>query len=84
MSELDKLYQYLKEHGYTYERIDDTRGSGKHQIVVYKDGERWWDVICHYGSYGYEQGLLEGYGELFIGAEGYLTADHVINRLKDL
>ena len=91
MSELDKLETYLKEHGYEYTREDfdgpksyDT----KHQIIVYKDGERSWDAICHQGSYGYEEGLLEIYGDIVWhdidgdSVRGWLTADNVIARIE--
>lgn len=86
LKELDKLEAYLKEKGYDYERIDEEKGYiNKHQIIVYKDGERSWDVICHMGSYGYEQGLLEAKGFDLIehdDVEGSLTAQDVIDRLE--
>ena len=91
MSELDKLEKYLKEHGYEYTR-EDFDGipsyDRKHQIIVYKDGERTWDAICHYGSYGYEEGLLEIYGDIVWydidgdSVRGWLTADAVIARIE--
>ena len=91
MTELDKLEEYLKVNGYEYERIDEEGSAfapmfNRHQIYVYKDGEVDWDVICHYGSYGYKEGLLEIYGnivraDLKDGVEGWLTADEIIERL---
>lgn len=54
-----------------------------HQIMVYKNGRRSWDVICHFGSYGCERGLLEGMGDLFgKGVEGFLTAEDVIRKIE--
>ena len=57
MSEIDKLEEYLKTHGYNYERIKgDPLGDmqGRNQIIVYGGtGKRLWDAICHTGSYGY-------------------------------
>lgn len=46
-----------------------------------------WDAICHYGSYGYEDGLLEIYGELVTEDDddsvvGYLTAADVVKRVE--
>lgn len=91
MSELDKLEKYLKEHGYKYirEDFDGTQSyDTKHQIIVYKDGERSWDAICHQGSYGYEEGLLEIYGDIVWHdidgdcVRGWLTADNVIARIE--
>lgn len=52
------------------------------QIIVYKDGEYLWDAICSYGTYGYEDGLLEVAGSIAKDdVEGFLTADDIINRL---
>ena len=61
----------------------------RHQIMVLNDqGKREWDVICHWGSYGFKQGLLELYGNLVTKADGddvvgWLTAQDVIDRLTD-
>lgn len=90
MSELDKLETYLKEHGYEYTRedFDNIQSYDTHQIIVYKDGERSWDAICHQGSYGYEEGLLEIYGDIVWpdidgdSVRGWLTADNVIARIE--
>lgn len=90
MNELDKLETYLKEHGYEYTRGDVggelyTEG---HQIVVYKNGQRLWDAICQYGSYGYEEGLLEIMGDIVWqdidgdSVRGWLTANDVIARIE--
>ena len=65
----------------------------RHQIRVYKSDEKakvWFDVICHYGSYGFEQGLLEIMADdkrlvdTPDGVEGYLTASEIIARLEGL
>ena len=67
---------------------DWTKGLGeRHQIVVYgKDRHVVWDAICHWGSYGYEQGLLEIMGSIVRGqaggVEGWLTAQKIIDRLE--
>lgn len=67
----------FKKHGHEYEPID------VHQIIVYdKGGRRTWDVICQRGSFGVEEGLLEGMGDIFNDAEGWLTADEIIERIK--
>ena len=74
MSELDKLEKYLKENGYKYERIKEAlgtnpwaRGYEVNQIIVYdENGDRQWDAICHRGSYGFEQGLIEVMGEKIV------------------
>ncbi len=97
MSELDKLEEYLKARGCKYDRYDsDTKRDDaglfisleRHQIVVYHNGDRSWDAICHEGSYGYEKGLLEIYGDIVWddidgdSVRGWLTAQDVINRIE--
>lgn len=48
------------------------------------DGNRTISVICHSGSYGREQGLLEIYAPgLNDGVEGWLTADEAFDYIKD-
>lgn len=104
MTELDKLEAYLKEKGIRYERIDKSRygdlpkemltnymqGFGEqHQILVLDEkGKVKWDAICHWGSYGWREGLLEIMGDIVnekrVGdqVEGWLTAQDVIDRLE--
>lgn len=92
-TEMDKLENYLKDNNYTYERkwMESTQGE---IIKVYgKDGELCWDVILHQYSYGNEKNLLEACGDIVDGydpendyyeeVEGYLTADEIIERLKN-
>lgn len=55
----------------------------RHQIIAFdEDGRRTWDVICQRESYGAERGLLEGMGDIFNEAEGYLTAAEIIQRIE--
>jgi len=90
MSELDKLEKHLKDNGYGYSRIDEDGIWGRHQIIVRgQDGEVSWDAICHRGSYGFEQGLLEIYGSIVTEEDGdsvvgWLTAEDVIKRISVL
>lgn len=88
MNELKKLELYLALAHVKYERIDtNSILFDQHQIIVYDDnGRKMWDAICQRGSYGYEKGLLEIYGDI-VDYEtdgdtvvGYLTADEVIRR----
>ena len=102
MTEMDKLEQYLIQHRIEHNRYRETAtirawGGGevaevptRDQICVPEEGDRCkWDAICQAGSYGYEEGLLEIYGDLVDPKEdgdtvvGYLTADDVIKRLED-
>lgn len=89
MNELEKLWSYLIAHGYECEQRTILWEDHWNQIVVYKNGEIWWDAICHYGSYGHEQGLLEIMADSDMtdsedGVEGYLKAVDIIERLKRL
>ena len=97
MTEMDKLENYLKDHGFQYERnknigqfldeLEITIGV-RDQIIVYDNEKRDWDAICQPGSYGYEQGLLEVMGDRVVRPSdgdsvcGYLTAQDVIDRLE--
>ena len=88
LTQLDILESWLATNKYEYTREDNEATTSSpcdtHQIVVYKDGVRSWDVICHRGSYGCDQGLLEGMGDLFDSdVEGWLTAADVIQRLEE-
>lgn len=62
----------------------------KHQIIVYNNkGVRLWDAICHWGSYGYSQGLLEIMGTITAGMTrdrvvGWLTAQDIIDKLEEM
>ena len=99
LKELDKLEQYLKSKNINYERIDKEDKPlddehqyafvefEQHQIIVFENGERKWDAICHRGSYGAEEGLLEIYGSIVPltasdTVEGWLTADDIIRRVE--
>lgn len=97
MKELDKLAKYLREIempfmqyecNKTFDERDFIFTLDRHQICVPDQDTPIWDVICQYGSIGYEKGLLEAYG-VIVDEEidgdivvGYLTADDVIKRLK--
>jgi hypothetical protein len=104
MTELDKLEQYLKKHSIEYVRIDEVNGEmieqakaqgiyregmfERHQIMVKKNSKVLWDAICHWGSYGHKDGLLEVMGPAVVRKSdgdvvaGYLTARDVIDRLE--
>ena len=98
LTELNKLEEYLKGRGMRYERFDNDEVVGardgiiykfnRHQIIVPASGaEAEWDAICHRGSYGAEEGLLEIYGVIVPesagdSVEGFLTAQDVIERIE--
>ena len=76
--EADKLVKGLTENGVEFDYHKCWDGV---QIVC--DG---WDAICHSGSYGHEQGLLEVMGtiatEVEDDVEGWLTAEEILQRLN--
>lgn len=93
MGELLILEKWLIENHYDYTRTDETNIAGTayeaHQIIVYKidNRVRSWDAIYSTGSYGYEDGLLEIYGDIVDpdagdSVEGWLTANDIIKRLE--
>lgn len=94
LSEMDKLEAYLKRNGIEYYRMHLPRCESeegyvceeRNQIIVNDGEERQWDAICHRGSYGYEEGLLEIMGCIVrddYAVEGWLTAADVIERIEE-
>ena len=89
MSEMDVLEKMLIDAGIEYDREDiDNDYAGYvysfHQIRSKKsNGGKWkWDAICHKGSWGYEQGLLEVWGDYMNEPEGNLTAEEAFEKIK--
>ena len=77
MTEMGKLAQGLVIKQIPFQVIPMFNGL---QILC-KD----WDAICHSGSYGHSEGLLEIYGSIvqseYDDVEGYLTAEEILERL---
>ncbi len=98
LTEFNKLEQMLKEAGIPYEREDYeaitredvirlglTHYFDRHEIF-YPDSDRHIsDVVIFYGTYGFEDGLLEQMGLLppcGDSVQGHLTAKEVFERWK--
>lgn len=88
MSELQKLANYLNEHGIEYEWYS-VMGGAPDQIAVPSKKNCQWDAICHCYSYGGTRGLLEIMGDILTNEDreydsvvGYLTAEDVITRIE--
>lgn len=90
LTEFNKLAKMLEcaNIPHTNERMDFSLGNGR-QIRLYNDaGRQLADVICHFGSYGKEQGLLEIMQALTVeeyehdSVLGWLTAEEVFKRFK--
>lgn len=92
--ELNKLEKYLIRNGIPYVRKDEEGLFFHHQIIVgteTDDGSSGdFDVVCGYGSYGSERGLLEAMNrakritEEYDDIEGYLEAKDIIARMESL
>lgn len=97
MTEMQKLDVLLKKakvphtYGRRWPEMDrpdnpDYLPGGRHdggeQIVAFDAaGNRIWDGVWGWGSYGFEQGLIEVMGAQLLGhddVEGWLTADQVM------
>lgn len=80
MVELTRLMTGLMERniGFTFTPF---MNGGKVQVA-----DCSWDAICHDGSYGHNEGLLEIMGSIvqneYDSVEGYLTADEILKRLN--
>ena len=55
--------------------------------IIYVDDDRKCDFICHHGSYGHEDGLLEGkdgpFATDYDSVTGYLTATEVVRMVTE-
>lgn len=82
ITEMTKLGSFLELAGIPYEVTDCW---GTPQIWYPSKEDATCDVICHRGSYGYEEGLLEIMGLVDEShgddVEGYLTANEVFRRI---
>ena len=90
LTEFDLLEDLLKKNDITYIREDrDMDGLFDfHQlrsgVRIDEDEGGWtWDVICHRGSFGWTQGLLEMWGKNMDDPEGYLTAKECLKLIKE-
>lgn len=80
MSEMEKLQKWLDENGIKYERYIEDGRFNRNQIFI-KTNKKELSFVCHYGSYGYQQGLIEMY-DFENEPEGFLTAEKCIKKLK--
>lgn len=84
ITEMDKLIPMLIKNDIPF---DLTINLGRPQIWYPSFKNPVCDVICHWGSYGHESGLLEIMGlvsnTLEDGVEGSLTAEEVFERIKN-
>lgn len=84
-NQLDILEEKLKENLISYKRYDDKETPFVREFhkIEGKDNDGFeWDVICHPGSYGYEEGLLEYDDNITYDVIGDLTADEVIKLIN--
>lgn len=77
-SEMDKLQNWLKKNHIQHERRSIIQNGD--QILIENDNIKI-SCICHYGSYGYNQGLIEMW-DFANEPEGWLTAEACKRRIK--
>ena len=103
IEEMEKLERYLIDKNIPYEinmvesydaiwpiKLDKTPAYYKQICVpVFDPEKRKWDAVCHWGTYGFEDGLLEIMGDIlteedleYDTVKGFLTADDVIERIE--
>lgn len=93
-NEMDKLAELLGNKGIAFERFHDptkvpdyvlpnkdVERELRNQIVI-KSGKTELSFICHLGSYGVDQGLIEFY-DFKSEPVGYLTADECMEIVKE-
>lgn len=93
-SEMDKLAELLEKDGVAFERFHDptkvpdyvlpnkdVERELRNQIVI-KQGKTELSFICHLGSYGVDQGLIECY-DFKSEPVGYLTANECMEIVKE-
>lgn len=81
-TEIQKLAKGLEDKGIEYKMRPCHDGW---QVLV--EGDDPWDAVCHSGSYGHFDGLLEVMGEKvcrneYDDVEGWLTAEDILARLE--
>jgi len=81
---LPDILEKLEECGLV---LNDEMKLSRNQILISRQYENGYDlsIVCHYGSYGVKQGLLE-YRRLKKKEDpvGYCTAEEVIEVIKEL
>lgn len=81
-TEMDKLISLLCRFNIPF---DMAIHFGRPQIAYPSFDMHICDVVCHWGSYGHERGLLEIMGlcnDKFDDVEGWLTAEEVFKRIS--
>lgn len=81
MTEMDKLQKWLDENHIEYERRIKEEGIIDTNQILIETNEVKLSFICHYGSYGYREGLIEMY-DFVEEPIGFLTADDCIKELE--
>ena len=81
--ELNKLMLGLAERGISF-TFTQAYDGGKVDVPSQN-----WDAICHMGSYGHNNGLLEIMGGAVNrnphdSVEGFLTADEILERVDEI
>lgn len=79
--EMQKLQDWLDKNHIDYKRTKEyVEGIGRNQILI-ETNEIKLSFICHYGSYGYEAGLIEMW-DFENDPVGWLTAEECKKIIK--
>lgn len=88
-NEIDKLIKILNTQGVCYPidwKVVELYGRPQVIFLNPETGEQIGDAVCHFGSYGHQEGLIEVMGFPFSNEEdvvGFLTADEVIHQIEE-
>lgn len=89
LTEFHKLAKMLEDAGIPHSNEPFFRLANGRQIILFdSNGKRIADAVCHHGSYGHEDGLLEILDALTEEESeqdsvlGWLTAEEVFKRFK--
>lgn len=80
MTEMEKLCEMLEERGIDFE-LRSLHGGP--QIMCPCTDNKVIDAVCHWGSYGGSQGLLEILSNYEKDVVGWLTADEAIKYFEE-
>ena len=89
MTEMNKLIAILAMEEIPFEVIENIYWDNTPQVWIPNKKKPIADIICHSGSYGGNEGLLEimadfSYDNYHDSVKGYLTANEALNIIWDV
>lgn len=91
LTEFNKAAKMLRDKGIKYLREDSGAimpdGDVYERHGIHSEGEWVWDFVCHTGTYGSEDGLLEYWSKKLKSSgcdpKGWLTAEEVVRLIEE-